>query len=178
MTFEECSTASCCACREFPVCCCPALSGWQRVRPALKARDEAWPAALSTPPTLPARCTPPSAATSASSFQPAALLADGSCSKLLLDPQAVATAAPVAAAVGREILDAACRPCRHWQPAKSTAPTVVFQPMRGEICRAILQWSPVCLQGKLPLAAVQLRGVGSHRSSVPACTPVRSRSPT
>ena len=137
MTFEECSTASCCACREFPVCCCPALSGWQRVRPALKARDEAWPAALSTPPTLPARCTPPSAATSASSFQPAALLADGSCSKLLLDPQAVATAAPVAAAVGREILDAACRPCRTLAgcqcclPANERLDLPGDQPIRG-----------------------------------------------
>ena len=145
MTLEECLRLPAVGGREFPVSLLPCLSGPWMERPALKARDKAWlgrgtklhpvqPFLLDAlrlhqlPPPL-----PPSTLL-------AAALSDGSsCSQLLLDPQAVATAAPVATAAGREILDAACRPCRHWQPAKSTAPTVVCQPMRGEICRAISQ---------------------------------------
>ena len=146
MTFKECLSASCCTENFLFAVACLGME-----RPALKAQDRVRRHKCnSNPSCLMHSNTTSCAATSASSFQAAAL---SESQQLLPTPasgQAVATAAPVATAAGREILDAACRPCRHWQPAKSTAPTVVFQPMRGEICRAILQWSPVCLQGKLP----------------------------
>ena len=164
MTLEECLRLPAVVLAEnfLFLCCCPALPVWPWMeRPALKARDKLGLAGTKLhPPVQPfflldaalhlhqLQLLPPPLPPSTSTLlqlcrMGAAAAALNSCRT----EQAVATAAPVATAAGREILDAACRPCRHWQPAKSTAPTVVCQPMRGEICRAISQSearSPVC----------------------------------
>ena len=164
MTLEECLRLPAVVLAEnfLFLCCCPALPVWPWMeRPALKARDKlGWPAPNCTLLSNPSSCLmlhstfisccchlrfllPSTSSLLQLCRMGAAAAALNSCRT----EQAVATAAPVATAAGREILDAACRPCRHWQPAKSTAPTVVCQPMRGEICRAISQSearSPVC----------------------------------
>ena len=144
MTFEECLTASCCG-REFPVCCelVWASRGSGVVRPRDTGATRQGPAAapLQLQPFLLHPLLHPNHQLCPRFLLPACSIVSryDSCSTPAGPNQLPARQLARHQAAGREILDAACRPCRHWQPAKSTAPTVVSPPMRLEICRAISQ---------------------------------------